>query len=158
MIFWICVFIAVAAIPVGVALMWPDYRSKGDIGALGLGALKGGTLGIFPALCGVIMPWGYYANDYANVVAQEQIIAEYQQQRDELQATLSGWDFPIKTGIALDHDTPVASLTQELSRLESELTEARAERAKAIRSIESWKRGPMSGVVTMVGDPMREVE
>ena len=100
--------------------------------------------------------WTEYAKVYSRVTAQEQIIEEYERQKEELQQTLETFDYPESNRGELlnaDADSPIASTVDQLSRVQSELTQARNQRARAIRDIKSFEKGPVSGVVNFVGDP-----
>ena len=116
----------------------------------GIVALVTATLIISPGMAS----WSNYADIYAKVSEQEQIIQEYKTQRDEIQATLADFEYPEqRQQILLNADSPIASTVNELSRVQRELTEAKNERARAIRDVERYSRGPWSGVVRVVGDP-----
>ena len=93
-----------------------------------------------------------HASDISKVVAQEHRIEVQQERIDSLSERLNTFDYPEKPMVSLDADTPWASIVQSLTDAENNLAEAKDEGAIAIRSIEARKRGPMSGVVTFVGD------
>lgn len=100
----------------------------------------------------VMFSWSDHASDLAKVEAQHHRIAVYEERVESLEDRLNNAQYPDKPDISLDADTPWATMMQSLDKAETELAKAKDQRAIAIRSIASRKRGPMSGVVTMVGD------
>jgi len=137
-----------------VIFSWITMYDKGDALffsiMIGIVALFTTALIISPGMAS----WSNYAGIYAKVSEQEQIIQEYKTQRDEMQATLADFEYPEQQQqILLNADSPIASTVNELSRVQRELTEAKNKRARAIRDVERYSRGPWSGVVRVVGDP-----
>ena len=115
-------------------------------------ALMGFVLSVPLFALPVLLTWSDHAEDVAKVVAQHHRIDVYQARIDSLSQRLSEANYPDKPIVSLDSDTPWATMMIQLSEAESELAGAKDERARAIRSIEARKRGPMSGVVSFVGD------
>jgi hypothetical protein len=146
MFFWILMFLAVLL--VGVP---PIFLGRGLEDRVA-GVLLGTLLAIIPTTP-VVFSWSYYSQTYAAVVAQSEVIAVYEERVTSLKATLNEINYPSKSEISLDADTPWASLVASLTQAEKDLAEAKKVRAEALRDIEAWKRGPMSGVVTFVGEP-----
>ena len=136
-----------------VIFSWITYVKDGAL----FFSIMSGIVALFTTVL-IISPgmalWSNYADIYAKVSEQEQIIQEYKTQRDEIQATLADFEYPEqRQQILLNADSPIASTVNELSRVQRELTEAKNDRARAIRDVERYSRGPWSGVVRVVGDP-----
>jgi hypothetical protein len=146
MLFWILMFLAVLFVGV------PPIFLGWDLDDLVAGVLLGTLLASVPAAV-VGCSWHNYSQTYAAVVAQSEVIAVYEERVTSLKATLNEINYPSKSEISLDADTPWASLVTSLTQAEKDLAEAKKVRAEALRDIEAWKRGPMSGVVTFVGEP-----
>jgi len=108
-------------------------------------------IGIFVVLGGMGSTMNHIDN-LGKVRAQEQIIVEYETRIDRLESRLDQFNFPEKSTVSLDSDSPWASIIKSLDNAESQLTEARVERAQAQRTIESRKAGPFWFVVWFYGD------
>jgi len=155
--FWLSPLIGLAA---GLCLGWANYQGekRGNtegpadfiLPAAGVFILSFfGMFGSIPAS----VTWFSYAEDLAKVEAQHHRIQVYEERVSSLTKRLSDFEYPTKADISLDADTPWASMVTALNDAESELAEAKNERAIAIRSIHATRRGPMSGVVTLIGSP-----
>lgn len=147
MIFWILIGMLVV-IPLAAAMV--VTKATGNV-AEGIGAFLMATL-MAKLFLGVpiFVSWGDHARDLGTIYAQQEVIAVYQDRVDRLNASLKAFDYP--KGSLLNADTPVASIVASLTEAESQLAKAEHDRAAAIRSVEQRRRGPMSGVVTLVGD------
>lgn len=99
----------------------------------------------------ICMQWNQHASDLSKILAQEEVILVQEERIESLSNRLNNFDYPISQ-IALNADTPVASIVAALNSAESNLARARTERAKSIRSIEARRFGLISGVITVVGD------
>lgn len=148
MFFWILLFLAV------LFVVAPPFFGR-DLEDRVVGVLLGVMLASIPAAA-VGSYWSDYSQTYAAVVAQSEVIAVYEERVSSLKDTLSEINYPQKSGVSLDADTPWASLIASLTEAERELALAKEVRAEALRDIEAWKRGPMSGVVSFVGEPGNE--
>jgi hypothetical protein len=148
MFFWILMFFAV------LCVVTPLFIGR-DLEDRVVGVMLGVSLATMPAAA-VGSYWSDYSQTYAAVVAQSEVIAVYEERVTSLKATLNEINYPSKPEISLDADTPWASLVTSLTQAEKDLAEAKKVRAEALRDIEAWKRGPMSGVVTFVGEPGNE--
>lgn len=98
----------------------------------------------------VLIAWDTHASDLSYVLAQDQVIQVQEERITSLTKRLNEFDYP--EGALLNGDTPVAAIVTSLTNAETQLAEAKTERAKAIRSIEARRRGTMSGVIKFVGD------
>lgn len=97
--------------------------------------------------------WDEHAADMSKVEAQHHRIEVYEERIESLEDRLAEFPYPEKADISLDADTPWASMVKALNDAESELAQAKDEKAIAIRSIRARQRGPWSGVITLVGMP-----
>jgi hypothetical protein len=147
MLFWMFLVGCFAALALPVLLFLLTFDE--EAAAVGFGV---GLLVSMLSLLAVYEAWSGHASDISRVVAQEHRIEVYQERIESIDARLSNAEFPRKPGISVDADSPWASMIEALAQAESELAKAKDERAIAIRSIEARKRGPMSGVVSFVGD------
>jgi hypothetical protein len=148
MLFWI--FLAFALAPaVGLVIAVLNFRHRKDLDEFMWVFV--GCLSALPSILS-FCAWHSHASDISRVVAQEHRIEVYQERIESIDARLSNAEFPRKPGISVDADSPWASMIEALAQAETELAKAKDERAIAIRSIEARKRGPMSGVVSFVGD------
>ena len=148
MFFWILFVLMLAgiiAIPVGILAASINHYSAPNL-------IVGGMMAIIISLLGVPHSWSQHASDLSKVEAQQHRIQVYEDRIEALQTRLDNASYPDKAGISFDADTPWATMMQSLDNAETELAKAKDERAIAIRSISARKRGPMSGVVTLVGD------
>jgi predicted ABC-type exoprotein transport system permease subunit len=145
MFFWILMVLAVLLVVTPLLLGW-DLEDRAQW------MMVGASFALFPTMV-VVSSWSDYSQTYAAVVAQSEVIAVYEERVTSLKATLNEINYPNKSEISLDADTPWASLVASLTQAEKDLAEAKKVRAEALRDIEAWKRGPMSGVVTFVGEP-----
>lgn len=154
MFFYILLVLMFMLIPAAVAIAYYfESRSRcPDTGfSCFMSAWMAGLVTLF--LSGTVFStWNSHASDISKVIAQEHRIEVQQERIDSLSERLNTFDYPEKPMVSLDADTPWASIVQSLTDAENKLAEAKDERAIAIRSIEARKRGPMSGVVTFVGD------
>jgi hypothetical protein len=148
MFFWILLGV------VGVCALIPMIVfvfcvASGDFDGF-FGALGGGLLmAALPSLplSGI---WGNHAADLGTIVAQQEIIAVYEKQRDDLNKTMTSFDYP--AGSPLNADSPIRSIVEQLANVEKLLADSRAEKAEAIKSIEQRRLGPVSGVIRFAGD------
>ena len=105
----------------------------------------------------LIIPWTHQASDLAKVTTQHHMVEVYEKRIDSLENRLNNASYPEKSVVSLDSDSPWATMMNQLSNAETKLADVKAERAKAIRSIEARKNGPMSGVVWIVGDIPQDI-
>lgn len=150
-IFLVLMFVTTPAAIAGTYLI--DSKSRNPDPFLSM--FMAGLFSLIPTLffaCLVLGTWGNHASDISKVIAQEHRIEVQQERIESLSERLNTFDYPEKPMVSLDADTPWASIVESLTDAENKLAEAKDERAIAIRSIEARKRGPMSGVVTFVGD------
>ena len=153
MLFWILMVVfgfsllALFVVPLGFALTDPRDR------------LGSAFIGFMPTLLVAVMVslpvtaiWQSHANDLSKVRAQQPVIEVYEERRDTLATVLENFNYPIRDGITLNADSPVASVVEQLSEVESKLADVKAEVALARRSIEARRAGPMGGIVTLMGD------
>lgn len=164
MLFYILFVLMIVAVPGAVAIGY-ILDSKSRCPDTGFICAMSGVMALIPAMffgLPVFITWSEHASDISKVVAQEHRIKVQADRIESLSRRLEQFDYPDKPRISLDADTPWASIVESLTDAENQLAEAKDERAIAIRSIEARKRGPMSGVVSFVGDygqPVRrEVE
>ena len=151
MFFWILLFLGLVAYPVATAALIVAQVKGDKYSDWGFGHM----ILVFPALMtfmAIASSWSEHASDLSRVEAQHHRIAVYEERVESLQDRLNNAQYPEKPGISLDSDTPWATMMQSLDNAETELAKAKDQRAIAIRSISARKRGPMSGVVTLVGD------
>lgn len=148
MIFWILFAILILCVAGIVVCLVFGIIGDGEI-FIGVPILL--VVAIFPTLF-VTVTWHNHAADLAKVEAQHYRVAVYQERVDSLDQRLSEAQYPGKPTVSLDADTPWATMMQSLNNAETELARAKDQRASAILSIIARKRGPMSGVVTLVGD------
>ena len=94
--------------------------------------------------------WSYHAEDLSIIAYQDLVINDYEERIASLNSRLQAFDYP--KGALLNSDTPVASIVKSISEAENGLLDAKTERSKAILSVERTKNGPMSGVISFVGD------
>jgi hypothetical protein len=146
MLFYILIAVALILFLAVVASFVLYKGIGGEVIAAGCGIISGF------ALLTVINVWEDHANDIAKVVAQQHRIAVFEERIESLNKRLTEFNYPAKSEISLDADSPWASMVNSLTEAETQLAQAKDERAVAIRSIEARKRGPMSGVVSFVGD------
>lgn len=155
MLFWILLLASVLFLSVPVIF----YRTLEDIHDKVFCSFMAGLICVPVALFFFSIPysgWVEYVVAYSKVVSQSEVISVYEERISSLKTTLSEISYPQKSDISLDADTPWASLIASLTEAERELALAKKVRAEALRDIEAWKRGPMSGVVTFVGEPGNE--
>lgn len=154
MLFYILLIVAFLGVPVTVGVcLYVDSKTKyPEPGFAALSGLMIGIIFCIPSAITVLSAWTSHASDISKVVAQEHRIEVQQERIDSLSERLNTFDYPEKPMVSLDADTPWASIVESLTDAENQLARAKDERAIAIRSIEARKRGPMSGVVTFVGD------
>lgn len=96
--------------------------------------------------------WVRHASDLATIQHQQQRITVYEDRVERLQASLNAAALPAKPMMSLDADSPWATMYAALNEAESELATAHDARARAIISVETRRNGPMSGIITLVGD------
>lgn len=149
MIFWVLLFIVALFLVISVYTLILAIKYQDDGWAFGSGVSAVFCV-IFCIPIGLV--WNGHASDIAKVEAQHYRIQVYTERVDSLERRLSEADYPGKAAISLDADTPWATMMESLNKAETDLAYARDERARAIRSIVARKRGPMSGIVTLVGD------
>jgi hypothetical protein len=94
--------------------------------------------------------WSYHAEDLSIIAYQDLVINDYEERIASLNSRLQTFDYP--KGALLNSDTPVASIVKSISEAENGLLDAKTERSKAILSVERTRNGPMSGVISFVGD------
>ena len=143
MLFWIIIIITVV-----MPTIW-YLGERWRVDNLCIVGCIGSILAFF-GLFFCIAVWAEYANTVSKIIAQEAIIEVYQERVDTLSQRLEHFNYPEKPHISLDADTPWASIVTSLSEAESQLAEARKERAVALRSIEALRMGPMSGVMVLI--------
>ena len=114
-------------------------------------------LPLFFASAVVVKPWISHANDLSAVTHQHHSISVHSDRIDSLESRLNSAQYPDKPMVSLDQDSPWATMMRELSQAETKLAESKDERARAIRSIEARRNGPMSGVILLVGDLPKEL-
>lgn len=95
--------------------------------------------------------WTGHANDISIIRAQEPVIQVQRDRIERLSGRLDAFQYPDGSAL-LNADSPVAAIVKSLSDAEDALAKAESERALALRSIEARKAGPMSGVVTIIGE------
>jgi hypothetical protein len=118
-----------------------------EYAAAGFGiAFVFGIIGGIPT----VATWSSHADDLGTIAAQQEVIVVYERQRDDLNKTMAGFNYP--SGALMNADSPVRSIVEQLASVEGLLAEARSDGAKAIKSIEQRRHGPFSGVITIVGD------
>lgn len=119
--------------------------------------LVGLVVAMFPAVF-VFGVWTAHASDISKVESQHHRIEVFEERIDSLNDRLSEFNYPEKSPISVDSDTPWASMVKSLTDAETQLAHAKDERAVAIRSIRARMRGPLSGVVNVVGLPVEMQE
>ena len=150
MLFWlflvifVVVVLATVVVPVVVALNEDLFAG---FGFMALMFILSAFMSAF-----VLVPWSKHAEDLSKVRAQQPVIKVYEERRDTLATVLENFNYPIRDGITLNADSPVASVVEQLSEVESKLADVKAEVALARRSIEARRAGPMGGIVTLMGD------
>lgn len=147
MLFYILLFAPVVAIVGGLVLSLLIR----DVGPFLCSFAVAFLIGLFTT-SQALYTWGEHVSDISKVVAQDARIEVYTNRIEALNQRLAQFPYPEKSDISLDADTPWGSMVKSLTEAESELAFVLDERAVAIRSIEARKRGPMSGVVSFVGD------
>lgn len=154
MLFYILLFMPIIAfvilsVFVGLASNCSHWKQKVEDG------VNAGLMSAFIGLAGSLIAafcWSEHSDDVSKVVAQQHRIAVFEERIESLNKRLTEFNYPAKSEISLDADSPWASMVNSLTEAETQLAQAKDERAVAIRSIEARKRGPMSGVVSFVGD------
>lgn len=94
--------------------------------------------------------WSYHAKNLSTIAYQDVVIKDYEERIASLDSRLQAFDYP-KSAL-LNADTPVASIVKSISDAESGLLDAKTARSQAILSVETTRNGPMSGVISFVGD------
>ena len=100
--------------------------------------------------CFVFGSWFAHAKDLSTIEEGHRAITLYQKKIDSLTTRLEDFDYP--QGSLLNADNPIASIVQSLSQAEDGLLKAKLRVASSIEDIESRRLGPMSGVISFVGD------
>lgn len=147
MVFWILVvFLCMLAfVPILVAV-------AGGVEGFFTGIGVALAVGFIPGII-VTTVWTSHAKDLGTIYAQHEVISVYQERVNRLTERLDGFDYPRQdAALLLNADSPVRSIVESLTEAEAQLAEAESYRAEAIRSIERRRRGPMSGVISLVGD------
>lgn len=154
MLFYILFVLMIVPVPAAATVVFiSESRSRSGEPLFASG--MAGMIACIPTMMfamPVTITWSEHAEDISRVVAQEHRIEVQSERIESLSQRLEQFDYPDKPRISLDADTPWASIVESLTDAEDQLAEAKDERAVAIRSIEARKRGPMSGVVSFVGD------
>ena len=117
---------------------------------MGFGMFIGVPISFIPIFI-VSATWSCYANNLAIVDEQARFVSVLEQQRTDLNKTMSTFNYPTE-GSMWNHDSPVASIVAQLGRVEEQLMSSRKMVATAYKDIAAVKRGPMSGVVAFVGE------
>jgi hypothetical protein len=164
MVFWILLFLAGfgMALPVGcIVLAFTVFKDESNEDLIGMGIGVGVMLILFPGMISTMM-WSDHSDDLGTIVAQQEIIAVYEKQRDDMNKTLAAFKYPtsgttdargqFSVNVNVNADSPVRSIVEQLANVEKLLAEARSDKAEAIKSIEQRRRGPTSGVISFVGD------
>jgi len=138
-----CLGIVLVAIAIPVGIMSSD--NDAGLACFSFGLLFGGVLSI-----PVFVTWSGHSDDLGTIIAQQEVVTVYEKQRDDLNKTMEGFNYP--AGSLMNADSPVRSIVEQLASVEKLLADARAEKAEAIKSIEQRRKGPMSGVISFVGD------
>lgn len=149
MFFYIFMVITCSAMPVVVGCV-AMALIKGHNEWYGVGLGVAFLLGIFPGGVPTMIVWAEHAEDLGTISAQQEIIVVYEKQRDDLSKTMAGFNYP--SGALMNADSPVRSIVEQLASVEGLLAQARQEKAEAIKSIEQRRYGPLSGVITVMGD------
>ena len=145
MLFYILLFIWVLPTISLVIVIFNENRSSDAV--TGRIALIGFTL----VLSGLSLgEWAYHAQNLSTIAYQDLVIKNYEERIASLNSRLQAFDYP-KSAL-LNADTPVASIVKSISDAENELLNAKTARSQAILSVEKTRNGPMSGVISFVGD------
>lgn len=155
MIFYLLLGAAILFLLIGICGVFlitftPDYD------ATGLGMTISGIVFTILPLFGLSDIWQEYAEDVAVYCKQQPRIQVYEDRVRALTERLSAFNYPSKSDISLDHDSPWATMVESLTEAEQQLASAKDERAIAIRSLESWRRGPFSGISLLVSSECGE--
>ena len=102
-----------------------------------------------------VWEWAYHAKNLSTIAYQDIVIKDYEERIASLNSRLQTFDYP--KGAFLNADTPVASIVKSISEAEHALLDAKTARSQAILSVEMTRKGPMSGVISFVGDYSKEV-
>lgn len=144
MVFWLfLLFWFVAVVGVALAATTKDEDMRFLWGIFSYPALGFLSLILFSI-------WAIHAYDVAAVRAQGPLIQVELNRIERLTNRLNSFDYP--EGALMNADSPVSSIVESLSDAENSLASAERVRARSLRSIEERKIGPMSGIVTLVGD------
>lgn len=153
MLFWFCL-IAFVVIAVGIGyLIFKAFTD--DIEAVA-GLMIVGFFLLLPMGITVLGTWNAHAEDLSKVTTQQHRIEVQERRISQLTERLESFDYPDSPTVLLNKDTPIASIVESLTEAENKLAQIRDERAKAIRSIESRRVGPVGGIVTIMGDGREE--
>ena len=95
--------------------------------------------------------WEAYADRLSIIHNQEKIILLANKEIDELNYLISNFNYPESKEI-MNGDKPSSSIVDKLSEWHSVSFEAQSKIIEAKMDIESCRYGPMSGVISFVGD------
>jgi hypothetical protein len=144
MLFYILLFLGV--LPAILSLLYL-FKSDGfhDFDVWCYHTFFASLLTVFP-----LFTWYGHAQELSIIAYQDLVINDYEERIVSLNSRLQTFDYP-KSAL-LNSDTPVASIVKSISEAENGLLDAKTERSKAILSVEKTRNGPMSGVISFVGD------
>jgi hypothetical protein len=98
----------------------------------------------------VLPIWFQHAEDLSTIEYQSLNIDIYEGHVASLNKQLNSFKYP--NASLLNADTPVASVVKSLTEAQSKLAKAKIERADVIQKVEARRLGPVSGVISFVGD------
>jgi hypothetical protein len=142
MLFYILLFLWVLP---AILILLSLFKGDGFDEAMFYFTFFASLLTLFP-----IVTWLYHAEELSIIAYQDLVINDYEERIVSLNSRLQTFDYP--KGALLNGDTPVASIVKSISEAENGLLDAKTERSKAILSVERTRNGPMSGVISFVGD------
>ena len=153
MFFWLLLILlpSIIVLPLSVGFFANSKGRHPTTDEVAVSVSLGLTFTFFSCLA-VFPVWGDHANDLAIVSEQHHRIAVFEQRIESITNRLQQFDYPEKPGVSVDSDAPWSSMVMSLTQAETQLAEAKDERALAIRSIEARRHGALSGVITLVGD------
>lgn len=109
-----------------------------------------GIVSFLLSLVIVAAVWWGHVDQLSTINNQHLVISVYEKKKDRINDVLKNYDFP--EGALLNADSPIASVVEELAKVEEDIAEAEAQRAKAIIAIEARRLGLMSGIIYLAGD------
>lgn len=151
MLFYLICLIFVSMIGFGTYLTVSGFFEGGDGEDKAFFGFVSCFLSIIP-LAIIIITWVEHAEDLSKIRSQQHVIEVYEERQENLNETLSTFNYPRRENdIVLNADSPVASIVEQLSEVETKLAGVRAEVAYAKRSIDARSIGPLGGIVTIMG-------